>query len=89
MKVLPIQIEDDLDRDLAILPSQRGWEKSALVSDILRRFVDSEPLKRALDDPAPKALYAELEDEDVLLAEEGMGGYARLLREADQPCMSR
>jgi plasmid stability protein len=86
MATLVLNLDDGLNAALEALCAREGRDKAALLTDILRRHLDSEELRQCLSDPELKRLYDEqLAAEDVALAEEGMAEYEDLLREADRP----
>lgn len=85
MKTLPVKIDDELDAALEIACAEHGLKKADLVIDIIRKFLETERLKRALQDPTLIALYQELADEDVSLAEAGLAEYKQTLAAADEP----
>jgi metal-responsive CopG/Arc/MetJ family transcriptional regulator len=85
MKTLPVNLDDDLDTALDAVSREQGMGKAELVIDILRRYVETEQLKRSLEDPTLIALYEQLAAEDMALAEQGIGDYSRVLHAADQP----
>lgn len=84
MKKRHLTLDDDLEAGLEAVCAEQGRDKAALLNDIVRKYLRSEGLKRALQDPELVALYERLSDEDVALAEEGFGEYPRLLEAADQ-----
>lgn len=85
MKVLPLNMDDELDAALDAVSREQGTGKAELVIDIVRRYVAAERLKSTLQDPALVALYEQLAAEDLGLAEEGLADYAKMLQAADQP----
>jgi metal-responsive CopG/Arc/MetJ family transcriptional regulator len=85
MKNLPVKIDDELDAALDVVCAEHGLKKTELVVDIVRKYVETERLKRALQDPSLAALYEQLAAEDVSLAEEGMADYQQILESADEP----
>jgi hypothetical protein len=82
---LSLDLDDSLNADLDLLSAGQGRPKADVVKDILRQYVETERLKRALQDPALAQLYQQLAAEDTALAEEGLAGYQQLLTEADRP----
>jgi metal-responsive CopG/Arc/MetJ family transcriptional regulator len=82
MKTLPVNMDDELDAALDMVCAEQGLKKADLVVDIVRKYVETERLKRALQDPSLAALYEQLADEDVSLAEEGMADYQQILEAA-------
>jgi hypothetical protein len=85
MKTLPLRLDDDLDAALDAVSAEQGISKADLVTQIVRRYLETQRLKHALQDPDLAALYQQLAGEDVALAEEGIADFQRLLEEADQP----
>lgn len=53
--------------------------------EVVRQYVETVRLRRALEDPALSELYKGLADEDRALAEEDIAEYGRLLTSADDP----
>lgn len=84
MKTIAVQMDDDLDAALERICVQRKLDKSRVVVDLLRRYIETECLIGSLRDPGLVTAYQELATEDVELAEQGMGDFQRILREADQ-----
>ena len=83
MKTISLRIDDEVDAALAALCAEQGRNETEVVADVLRRYVETERLKRMLEDPALAQLYEELAAEDRALAEEGMAEYQQTLQEAD------
>jgi predicted transcriptional regulator len=83
MKAISLKIDDDVDAELDALCAAEGRDKSEIVTDAVRKYVESARLRRALEDPALTRLYAELAAEDRTLAEEGIAEYGRLLKSTD------
>jgi hypothetical protein len=73
-----------VDAALAALRAEQGRNEPEVVADVLRRYVETERLKRMLQDPALAQLYEELAAEDKALAEEGVSEYQQTLQEADK-----
>jgi predicted DNA-binding protein len=84
MKTISLRIDDEVDAALAALCAEQGRNEAEVVADVLRRYVETERLKRMLEDPALAQLYEELAAEDRALAEEGMAEYQQTLQEADK-----
>ncbi len=84
MKTISLRIDDEVDAASAALCAGQGRKETEVVADVLRRHVETERLKRMLEDPALAQLYQELAAEDKALAEEGMAGCQQTLREADR-----
>jgi hypothetical protein len=85
MKSLPVPLDDDLDAALGVISAEQGRGKADLVIDIVRRYIETERLRRTLADPALIALYEQLATGDKALAEEGLAEYQQMLAAADQP----
>jgi hypothetical protein len=85
MKTLPVKIDDELDAALEAVCAEQGLKKADLVIDIVRKYVETERLKRLLQDLSLVALYQQLADEDVSLAEEGLAEYPPILAASDEP----
>jgi len=84
MKTISLRIDDEVDAALAVLSAEQGRNQTDVVAGVLRRYVETERLKRMLQDPALAQLYEELAAEDKALAEEGMSEYQQTLQEADK-----
>ncbi len=84
MKTISLNVDDETDAALTAVCAERGRSKTELVADVLRKYLQSERLKRTLQDPALSKLYQELAGEDLALAEEGMSDYQRMLEQADK-----
>jgi hypothetical protein len=84
MKPLPVKLDDELDAALEAVCVEQGRTKVDLVTDILRQYVETERLRRTLQDPTLVALYQQLEAEDAALAEQGIPEYRQMLEAADQ-----
>ena len=78
-----LTIDEALDSELELVSVRKGIAKADVVADILRQYVQAEQRRCAPIDPALIALYSQLADEDVALAEAGMNEYVRQLAEAD------
>jgi predicted DNA-binding protein len=85
MKTLPIRLEDDLAAALEVVCREQGRTKADLVTDLVRKYLQTQAVKHALADPALVALYEDLAAEDVALAEQGLSDYQQMLEAADQP----
>lgn len=83
MKTISLKLDEELDAALEALCAAQGREKGDLVRQIVCRYVETERLKHALQDPALVDLYQQLAAEDVAQAEEGMAEYHRLLEASD------
>lgn len=79
-----LTIDETLNEQLELVSNRKGRVKSEVVVEVLLHYVQSEQRKHQLLDPALIALYTELVDEDIALAEEGMEEYYRQLEEADE-----
>jgi plasmid stability protein len=84
MGSVPVVLDDELDAALEAVSAEQGRSKADLVSDILRRYVETERLTRSLQDPELVGLYQQLAAEDQALAEEGLTEYQQSLAAADQ-----
>lgn len=84
MKTIAIQMDEELNAALEQICSRRKLDKSRMVADILRKYVETERLVGSLRDPALMRAYQELSAEDVNIAEQGMKEFHRILEEADQ-----
>ena len=84
MKNLTVHLEDELDTALATFCAEEGLKRGEFESSVLRRFVARRQLARMVQDPEFQALYKELEQEELEMAEDGMAEYAEGLRQADQ-----
>jgi predicted DNA-binding protein len=85
MKAISLKLDDDVNAELEALCAAEGRDKDDVVGEVVRKYVETVRLRRALEDPALSELYQELADEDSALAEEGIVEYARLLKSADDP----
>jgi len=70
---------------LEVVSAEQSRGKADLVVDIVRRYIETDRLRRTLEDPALAALYQLLALEDQVLAEEGLAHYQQMLAAADQP----
>jgi hypothetical protein len=84
MTTITLSLDSELSMALDALCAERGHDKGTLITDIVRKYVETERLKRALQDPALLTLYQELAAEDLALAEEGMAEYQQIVNEADR-----
>jgi len=84
MKTISLRIDDEVDAALAALCAEQRRSETEVVADVLRRYVETERLKRMLQGPALAQLYEELAAEDKVLAEEGMSDYQQMLGESDR-----
>jgi hypothetical protein len=75
MKPISLKLDDDLDAE--------GRDKGDVVTEVVRKYVETVRLRRALEDPALTRLYEELAGDDAALAEENIAEYGRLLKSAD------
>ncbi len=66
-----------------VVSIRQGRSKSDVVAEVLRRYVLTEQRRQQTFDPDLIALYSQLADEDVALAEAGMEDYQKQLEEAD------
>ena len=83
MKAISVKLDDNVNAELEALCAAEGRDKDDVVSELVRRHVETLRLRRALRDPDLARLYRELADEDVALAEEDIAEYGRLLKSAD------
>ena len=83
MKTVYIDLDDELDTALETICSEAGFSKVEILLNVVRKFVEAENLKKTLQDRELQELYKSLMNEDVMLAEEGIGEYTEMLREAD------
>ncbi|HMH53203.1 MAG TPA: ribbon-helix-helix protein, CopG family [Candidatus Acidoferrum sp.] len=83
MKAISLKLDDDVDAELEALCAAEGRDKSDVVTEAVRKYVETARLRRALEDPALTRLYEELAGEDSALAEEDIAEYGRLLKSAD------
>jgi predicted transcriptional regulator len=85
MKAISLKLDDDVSAELDALCAAEGRDKDEIVSEVVRRYVETVRLRRMLEDPALLELYQKLADEDSALAEEDVAEYGRLLKSADDP----
>ncbi len=83
MKILPLRLDDELDAALGAVCKALGRDKTDVVEDVVRKYVETERLKSALQDSELVALYEQMAVEDVALAEEGIADYQRILKATD------
>lgn len=83
MKNLTVCLDDELDTALEALCTEEGRQRGEFESEVLRQFVERERLARQVQDPAWQAVYREVEQEELAMAEEGMAEYAERLRQLD------
>ena len=83
MKAISLKLDDDVDAELEALCAAEGRDKGDLVIEVVRKYVETARLRRALVDPGLTRLYEELAGEDSALAEENIAEYRRLLKSAD------
>jgi hypothetical protein len=84
MKTISLSLDDDVNAALAALCAEQGRDEPEVVAEVVRRYVETERLKKSLQDPELARLYEDLVAEDKTLAEEGMAEYHQILQEADQ-----
>ena len=84
MRTLQVPLDEEVDAALEALCARQQRAKETVVSELVRQFVNSQQARQTLQSGELKALYEQLADEDVTLAEAGMDDYKRLLEEADQ-----
>ena len=85
MKTISLKLDDDVNAELEALCAAEGRDKDDVVGEVVRKYVETVRLRRALEDPALSELYKRLADEDRALAEEDIAEYGRLLKSADDP----
>jgi predicted transcriptional regulator len=85
MLIARLKLDDDVNAELEALCAAEGRDKDDVVGEVVRKYVETVRLRRALEDPALSELYQELADEDSALAEENIAEYGRLLKSADDP----
>ena len=83
MKAISVKLDDDVNAELEAFCAAEGRDKADVVSEVVRKHVETVRSRRALEDPALSRLYRELADEDNALAEENIAEYGRLLKAAD------
>ena len=71
MKAISLKLDDDVNAELEALCAAEGRDKDDVVGEVVRKYVETVRLRRALKDPALSELYRALADEDSTLAEEG------------------
>ena len=84
MKMISLRVDDEMDAALTAVCAEQGRSKTDVVADVLRKYLESERLKRMLQDPALAERYQQLAVEDVALAEEGISEYQLMLEQADK-----
>ncbi len=83
MKAISLKLDDDVDAELEALCAAEGRDKGDVVTEVVRQYVETVRLRRALEDPALTRLYEELAGDDAALAEENIAEYGPLLKSAD------
>lgn len=83
MKVITVDLDDELNAALEELCALHGLKKPQVITELLRKYLAAERLSRTLRDPALRSGYEALVSEDVALAEEGTADYQEMLRKAD------
>ncbi len=83
MKAISLKLDDDVDAELEALCAAEGRDMGDVVTEVVRKYVETVRLRRALEDPALTRLYEELAGDDAALAEENIAEYGRLLKSAD------
>jgi predicted DNA-binding protein len=83
MKAISLKLDDDVDAELEALCAAEGRDKSDVVTEAVRKYVETARSRRALAAPVLTRLSEELADEDSALAEEDIAEYGRLLKSAD------
>ena len=82
--MVTLSIDETLNAQLELVSTRKGRAKSDVVAEVLRQYVPTEQRRQQLQAPALIALYQQLADEEVALAEAGMDDYNRQLKEADK-----
>jgi predicted transcriptional regulator len=85
MKTLSLRVDDDLNAALEAVCTEQRRSKADVARDALRAYLQTQRLRRALQEPGLAGLYEELAAEDATLAEEGMAEYQHMLEAADRP----
>ena len=67
MKAISLKLDDDVNAELEALCAAEGRDKDDVVGEVVRKYVETVRLRRALEDPALSGLYQELADEDGAL----------------------
>lgn len=84
MKTFSLTLDDELDALLEAVSAEKGRSKIEVLTEVVRRYAETEKLKRSLQNPKLAELYSELAAEDLKLAEEGMADYSQILEKADE-----
>ena len=84
MPTLNIQIDEETLVQLRNLSGESHRESSDLVAEAIRRYLGDQARRRSLQQSTLRSLYAELEAEDLALAEAGVGEYSADLQDVDQ-----
>lgn len=89
MKAVTIHIEEELFAALEEICSWKEQDESQVFTDALIKYVETEQLKRSLQEKdnhiglSLLKLYEELVAEDIELAEQGITDYQKMLEEVD------
>ena len=70
MKTISLSLDDDVNAALAALCAEQGRDEPEVVAEVVRRYVETECLKKSLQDPELAKLYEDLVAEDKTLAED-------------------
>jgi hypothetical protein len=84
VKTLVLRLDDAAMAELERVSARQQRDVTTFAEDLVRRYLEAERAKQAMQSSDLVALYGELAGEDVSLAESGLADYSRLLEEADQ-----
>ena len=84
MPTLSLTLDQQVIEALNTVAKTRGRDSTELAADAVRRFVEQAQLRQFMQDPANAELLRELDEENIVMAEEGMAEYAEILRQADE-----
>jgi predicted transcriptional regulator len=65
MTILQVKLDDELSAALDQVCAGQGCDKESLATQLLRRYVNVEQLKRTLLDPGLAELYLELQEDNI------------------------
>jgi len=88
VRTLELNLEDALVEELENVSARQQRDAASIASELVRRYLESERARQTLQSSSLIALYGELAEEDVALAEAGMTDYSVSLKEADQEGLS-
>ena len=57
MKAISLKLDDDVDAELEALCVAEGRDKGDVVTEVVRKYVETARLRRALQDPTLTRLY--------------------------------